>query len=582
MRIVPSLRSPSLVASSEGPALRLAPPLSQPPRPLSEVRHAPAEVPSHSLHSLVGAARSVLACAIGAALGLGLLLPSAGAVSPPAPTADPQICEVHPDPDGRLARIAARPYGADARRLAREALDIPQRPSGEHPYLRLKRDVERRLDRLGLLRPSSDHLHVSDVDLEHGAAVLRSALGLRPLVRTETSTLSVANVPMEFAMRTLRPDQAERFRSILSDAFEEMPPPPTTLAQVLSMAQDELEFSVVQKTLRLALLREQRGEVSGHSRIFVNMSFGQSPERIAAQMAMAILMAPPGTELHRLATRTLGERPVQLPPEVDPEMVVAPDAPCDAPDRQRWWARGSASSGVEVDYVRFERQFARLKKHLAYPELKRVMAGAEYQQRLGAARSDFEQQLLGGRREGILVFEAAGNEHSDAKAAGDPQMSDTTASGLLGLIRVGAIDIRRASNPGDDRVADFSGAGPVTISAPGVRIPVWLEDGAIGNTEGTSFASPIAMEMTAAAAAVAPHLTVDQLAQLLEDPRVTRNIRGTDRDGRGSLDPFALVLVAANPNLDRATIHWAWDRLGRRDADLAEIKARLGLPADPR
>lgn len=578
MRIVSRLRAPSLITSLERQALRLAPTWSPPPLSPSAAGVAPVEGPSRSLLSLAGAARSVLACTIGAAMGLGLLLPSAGAVPPPAPTAGVQVCEAQPDPDGRLARIAARPYGVDARGLAREALDIPQRPSGEHPYLRLKRDVERRLDRLGLLRPSPDHLHVSDVDLEHGGAVLRSALGLRPLVRTETSTLSVANVPLEFAMRTLRPDQAERFRSILSDAFEEMPPPPVTLAQVLSMAQDELEFSVVQKTLRLGLLREQRAEVPGHSRIFVNMSFGQSADRIAAQMAMAIIMAPPGTELHRLATRTLGERPVQLPPEVDPELVIAPDAPCDAPNRQRWWARGTAPSDVEVDYVRFERQFARLKQRLAYPQLKRVMAGAEYQQRLGAARSDFQQELLLGRREGIMVFEAAGNEHADAAATGDPQMSDTTSSGLLGLIRVGAIDIRRASNPADDRVADFSGAGPVTISAPGVKIPVWLEEGAITDSEGTSFASPIAMELTAAAAAVAPHLSVDQLAQLLEDPRVTRNIRGTTRDGRGALDPFALVLVAANPNVDRATIHWAWDQLGRRDANLAEIRARLGLP----
>lgn len=579
MRIGSRLHPTSLTAPSPSQGPRPAPNLIPPPLPTTAGSGVPFEAPSRSLLGLAGAARSVLACTIGAAMGLGLLVSPAGAVPPPAPNSEVQACEAHPDPDGRFARIAARPYGAEARVFAREALDIRARPSGEHPYLRLKRDVERRLDRLGLLRPSPDHLHVSDVDPEHGAAVLRSALGLRPLLRAETSTLSIANVPAEFGLSTLRPDQAERFLAVLSDPFEAMPPPPTTLAQVLGMAHDELEFSVVQKTLRLAFLRAQRAEVPGHSRIFVNMSFGQSPDRIAAQMAMAIIMAPPGTELHRLATRTLGERPVQLPPEIDPEMVVDPDAPCDAPNRQRWWARGTAPADVEVDYARFERQYARIKRRLAYPELKRVMAGAEYQQRLGAARSDFQQQLLLGRREGILVFEAAGNEHSDALATGDPQMSDTTSSGLLGLIRVGAIDIRRASNPGDDRVADFSGAGPVTISAPGVRIPVWLEEGKITNTEGTSFASPIAMEFTAAAAAVAPHLTVDQLAALLEDPRVTRNVRGTTRDGHGGIDPFALVLVVANPNLDRATIHWAWDQLGRRGADLGEIRARLGLPA---
>lgn len=522
--------------------------------------------------------RSLVAAVMGALMGLGAWLGStpAKAVAPksePAPR-----CEVAPDPTGRFQRIARRPLGPEARRLANELLSQRLRPRGDHPYLRLKRDLEQRLDKLGLRWPSPDHLHVSDVDEAHGSAVLRSALGLRPLVNAGTSSLSIANAPAELASRVLRPAQLDRFRAALGEAFEPMPEPPTTQAEVLRLALDELEFSVIQKTLRLALLSEQRAEAGDAARVFVNMSFGQSPDRLAGQLAMAVLMSPPGTELHRWATRTLGERVVQLPPQIDPEEVVSPEGPCEPPNLQRWWGRGNAPPDVEVDLARFERQYARLKRNLAYPALKRAMATPEFKERMALARADFEREILRGRTHGILVFEAAGNEYSDAKDTGDPQMSDTTSSGLRGLIRVGALDLGKVSTPADDRVAVFSAAGPVTISAPGVRIPAWLEDGVLTNTEGTSFASPIAMEWLAAAAALRPQATADELAELLQDPRVSRDLRGTTRDGRGALDPFALVLVAANPNLDRATIHWAWDQLGRRDADLPAIRQRLGLP----
>lgn len=97
--------------------------------------------------------------------------------------------------------------------------------------------------------------------------------------------------------------------------------------------------------------------------------------------------------------------------------------------------------------------------------------------------------------------------------------------------------------------------------------------------EGTSFASPVALEAAYLADAVRPGLTVDQLARLITDPRAVYDIPGTTRDGAGAVDHFAVALLARNPNLTRAQIDGARAtlRAGASDAEVAALKRRLGL-----
>ncbi|CAN0575467.1 unnamed protein product, partial [Laminaria digitata] len=71
------------------------------------------------------------------------------------------------------------------------------------------------------------------------------------------------------------------------------------------------------------------------------------------------------------------------------------------------------------------------------------------------------------REQGLLVFASAGNEQASAERHGRPDLAVNVASGAEGLIMVGATDL---NGPGtaDDRVADFSNQGQVTLSAAGV------------------------------------------------------------------------------------------------------------------
>lgn len=527
-------------------------------------------------------AGGVAAALIGAAIAGGVYL---------APGADPSIsgpfgsCEAQHE---TMRRAAADPLGEDARRLATEALQ--PRPDKNHPFIVAKEEVRKRLERLGLLVQSGDHVHISDVDFEHGGAVLRSALGLNPLV-TVTSTMSTGDVPEEFARYSLRPEQYVRLAPIFLDrargpdtsaeAESAEEPPPPAFQDLIARAMVDFEYDILEKKMRLHLLREQREQLPASARLFVNMSFGTSRDRTAGELANMILTAPPDSPLYHLATRVLGEAP-QLPPEeAGPE---GEHNDCSGRSRLRPQLpnakRGEEAPPPEV--AKYLAQIEKLKRDLLYPELNRALASPEMKSIISAARRDFEREVAESRRAGILVFEAAGNEHSDALAAGNPAMSESTTAGTRGVLLVGAVDLAQPLDPRDDRVANFSAAGNISISAAGVNLPVWLEGGALTDSAGTSFASPVALEVAAALAAIAPNISVERIERFLKDKRVAIKIPGATRDGAGVLDAFAAVLVAASPQLTRAQIDDAWRALGDPRADIAAIRRTLKLPAiDP-
>lgn len=515
---------------------------------------------------------SVAACLVAVSVG------AAGVAAGPPEIPEEVSCPADEAAMKRVQEAMRSPFGASAKVLAREALDLKARPREDHPYLARKAEVRKRLDLLGLFRASGDHVHISDVDLEHGGAVLRAALGLNPLVKTVSSTMSVGGVTEAFAEKHLSKEQFARFRVIYES--QEGAPPVESMEALLSSGMVELESQVLEKRLRVQQLMEHRHELPSAKRIFVNMSFGQSPDRVATMLASEIMMAPPGSALHALATKTLGEPPVVLPDDLAYE--PPPPSRCDEaplPEAPPPEAPGAGDDEMPPELKKIQAQHLALKRRLVYPRLTALMRDPAMAARMNRARAELGAVVEKAKEVGILVFEAAGNEHQDATEAGNPDLSRSGSEGAKGLLRIGALDPKKLGDPKDDRMAVFSAAGRIALATQGVKLPVWFEMGEITDSEGTSFASPVALEVGVAVAAAAKNrdITASGVASLLTDPRAVHDISGTTRDGAGALDDFAAILLAANPSLSRATIDEAWKLLGAPNPDVGAVKRMLGL-----
>lgn len=567
---------PSVSAEQSRPAPRTP----EAPAPIARP-HAPRRdaTPAYALMTTFARYSAPVAAAL-AALTLGTA--TVAAREQPRPEAA-VTCPADEEAMLRVKAAKQAPYGASARALAKQALSAKYRAAPDHPLMKHRAEVQRRLELLGLLRTSGDHLHISDVDLEHGGAVLRAAIGLNPLVKTVTSTLSVDGVPEPFAKKHLSAGQFARYRA-QQPSEDAAPPedgPVPTMTELIAGSLDELEVIVLEKQLRVQHLTAQRDQISQAKRIFVNMSFGQSPDRLATGMAEMIMTAPPGSALHALAEKTLGEKLVTPPDDMgfeEPTFSFC-DASAPADPAPMDEDLGPPDAAAEAEFAKLEAQFAAIKKKLVYPALTKAMQRPEFQARMKQARDGLDRALVDARRVGILVFEAAGNEYADADRSGNPAMSMSMSTGAKHMLRIGALDLGRLGDPKDDRVAEFSAAGRVAVASQGTKLPVWFQLGHVEESEGTSFSSPLTAGVGVAVAAAAkdPNLTPDGIARLLVDPRAVHDIPGTTRDGAGALDDFAAVILAANPKLDRGTIDRAWQMLAAKDADVPAVKRLLGL-----
>jgi hypothetical protein len=389
-------------------------------------------------------------------------------------------------------------------------------------------------------------------------------------------------VPEELARQSLRPEQYMRLAPIFLERMRAQGPDDggpsevPSFLQLLDGALIDFEWDILEKKMRLELLRIQRGELPPSARLFVNMSFGTSRDRAAGRLANEMITAPPDSELYQLAVRVLGGPP--LPP---PGMEEAESGGPDCGGRSRLRPRlptMRAGTDMPPEIAAYMAQIEKLKRDLIYPQLDRLLAQPEARSILETARRDFEREVARSRQAGILLFEAAGNEYADAAGAGRPAMSESTTAGIRGVVLVGAVDLAQPLDPRDDRVAVFSAAGNISVSAAGVNLPVWQEGRRLTDQAGTSFASPVALEVAAALAAVAPNLSIDRIERFLRDSRVAVPIPRERRAGAGVLDAFAAVLLGANPRLTRAQIDDAWRALGDPRADIDAIRRSLQLP----
>ncbi|MCL5024985.1 MAG: S8 family serine peptidase [Chloroflexi bacterium] len=109
----------------------------------------------------------------------------------------------------------------------------------------------------------------------------------------------------------------------------------------------------------------------------------------------------------------------------------------------------------------------------------------------------------------VLFVAAAGNENGDLNG----KNYNLGGQKLPNVITVGAID-------NDGNRADFSnkatGDGEVTISAPGVDVPLGTgPDGKVVKASGTSFATPMVTAAAAMLRSINPKLTAEEIKQLL-------------------------------------------------------------------
>lgn len=141
---------------------------------------------------------------------------------------------------------------------------------------------------------------------------------------------------------------------------------------------------------------------------------------------------------------------------------------------------------------------------------------------------------------GIVPVFAVGNRGPQAGSLSSP-------ASFPHAIAIGATDT-------GDRVAQFSGRGPVTwdgtsyvkpdLVAPGVRVRSASNNGGYRVMTGTSMATPHVSGVIALMRSVDPNLTVNEIRDILE--QTARGGVDSDSDGHGLVDALAAVNAAAD------------------------------------
>lgn len=444
----------------------------------------------------------------------------------------------------------SNPFDASSKTAAQNTLLHVKPPAKHHPYVVYKDGIRSDLSKLGLQQSGDARVHVQDQELRHGSAVTRTIIGPTSLAQGAEASLTIGNPPDAIAKKRRPPEQLQR-ASTIRDRIAKKAQGELSSDQLVNLAGDELEDWLWLQGDTTAHIREKMPKDGKLT--LANMSWGQSAERVLSGQAGAMLRAPQGSTAYNEVTKLLGHPP-----------TLTKDA----------------NGNTQID----PKEYLRVRKELLDPKMAAKLQSPEHQQRMGAARKAFETELAAARKENLLVFAAGGNEYAWAEEVGRPEFSKAVASGTEGLILVGATDLK---NPGkqDDTVAPFSAAGDISVSAPGVGLPVdAMPNSGAGQAElfdgqGTSFASPVALETAYLMHSVNPNLNADQIAKLIVDPRAVHDIAGTTRDGVGQLDPVRAALIAKNPGLTNAQLDHAQKILASdpTPTQLADLKRQLGL-----
>ncbi|HEY6510459.1 MAG TPA: S8 family serine peptidase, partial [Burkholderiaceae bacterium] len=194
-----------------------------------------------------------------------------------------------------------------------------------------------------------------------------------------------------------------------------------------------------------------------------------------------------------------------------------------------------------------------LAKPQAKEELRHFIAGLIHQavstpaavQRIAAARGEATRAVAQARAAGFLPIAAAGNFFEPARTGERSSTNENLVATIPGVLSVGSVRLDAATKQAHEAMAPSSSVGAAT-SAPGVDVPVGIDkrSGAALDVSGTSFAAPYAASVAALMVKANPHITPAQIERILQGSAATTDVKGTQRDGAGVIDPVAAVREA--------------------------------------
>lgn len=338
---------------------------------------------------------------------------------------------------------------------------------------------------------------MGEADTDHAAAVTRTIAGPAGLAKDAT-----VHLQKDGGFR----DQYVKNHKYVKEVGNEPQGTTMNVNQLAKLGLVRVEASLYAATQEIGGVRKNL-PADGKTRIG-NISWGQSQAAIAAEMAG---LAQPGMPIFKRA---------QLEWEMKNKTKLDP------------------TDSLQVAEVRI---------HLAQEiakEMNKLQNEPANQTNMKQLQSNLENELSASRKQGLLVFNAAGNDREVAKIFGDESLSTVAFDSVKGLITVGAADLKKPKDAKDDIMWEGSATGKkIDIAAPGVNIPVGVNNKKAVTMLGTSFSSPYAASVAALMVAANPKITPDQIEAILKSGKVTTDLPG-NTDGKGLLDPVKAVLEA--------------------------------------
>ncbi len=397
---------------------------------------------------------------------------------------------------------------------AMEALVEAGSVDPEHPFVKERATVRRRLDQLAIPRHNENRIYVSDPNREHGSSVVRTLAGQTALSDSASVALSVPSA-----------QEAEANRRAL-EGLDKMPNHITS-DHLVDQAGGALIGVVFGYTSDIHAIATASAQAGDDKKTFFNLSLGLTVNSEADRITNQMMLAEPGSQLFEEAKAVLDEAP-----------------------RYTKIPRKDGRTLLRLD----KKHHRKLKESHVLPKLDALLANPQFEEAMGDARAQLDIAVNRAKDSRVMVFKAGSNAYNDAVELGRPELSEGVMSGIEGFFHVGGSEI---NGPGadDDSIAAFSTAGLVDAVAPAVDIPVGVKDGETFNEMGNSFATPIMLDTAYVMSGANPQLSLDDIEAILKDPRVARDIEGTTRDGAGSVDSFAAILLSQHPNLSRGQIN---------------------------
>ncbi|WP_157267881.1 S8 family serine peptidase [Azohydromonas aeria] len=394
---------------------------------------------------------------------------------------------------------APQPDPRSDRQRALDAVNAGGKPPPTHPHMQHAADVRARLQAQGLPTEASGvDVHVVGDSPDHGASVVRTIAGPVGLAPGAEVTLSPR---MADALGVRLPDDEARAEHAIAHFSAR-----TGMAssqQLKMWAVDALEAAYTQPRQELDFLVAHARQ-DGQSKI-VNMSWGMSQDALVAEATKAALGNPASPLIEELDARraAAGQPPLDLSRTADQEALRA-------------WVG-------EV--------------------IGQALQSPEGAQRLRGARAEAVAAVARAREAGFLPIAAAGNFFEAGRTPEGSRTNENLVATIPGVLSVGAVTLGAPTRLGDERMGGMSSPG-AALSAPGVDVPVDIKQGRLADASGTSLSAPYVASVAALMVKANPNITPAQIEKILLSPAVATDVKGTQRDGAGVIDPVAAVREA--------------------------------------